>query len=111
MITREVFKEVMESFMEQCEIDDGVSKALEELCGGWVLFNTENRVYYSFMKLLRTVMHDDADWIQWWIYDTKYGSENCGVYDENGELMFDVKTLDGLYDFLVHNYEKSQSEE
>ena len=60
-ITKEMFVKVLNMIKEQQEIDDKVGDALETVCGGWVLFNTENKNHQALVML-------GIDRLKEWIY-------------------------------------------
>lgn len=45
-----------------------------------------------------------GDIISWWIYDTKYGSDNKLNKVTVGKKIYKLKTAEDLYDFIKENY-------
>lgn len=96
MISKKLFVEILTNIQKQNEIDHEISKALEKVCGDWVLFNTENLIYSSLSNLLSEIFNDEAnDYIGWWLYE----DVNKIIYVDDIEI--EVKTPEQLYDFLV----------
>lgn len=100
MITKELFIEMISKVKEQEEIDSSIDKALGKVCGSWVMYNTENKLYGAFHKLLKTVMNDAGDTISWWIYE----SVEKTIWDKDKTWHLD--TVEDLYYYLVENYKE-----
>ena len=52
------------------------------------------------VELLKEIMDDKANWIDWYIYDTNYGENKTEIYDKNDKIIADIKTAEDLYDYL-----------
>lgn len=57
---------------------------------------------YNFLKLLKTVMDDESDWISYFAYDLEWGKEyhQGDIVDENGNEI-KLQTAEDLYDLLT----------
>lgn len=106
VISRPLFKEVINAIMEQQEIDCEIDGALGKVCGSFVCFNTENKLWRAISVLLAYAAHDEKnDYIGWWLYDTECGKHYYTLY-YNDHTTRDIKTVDDLYDLLEENYNK-----
>lgn len=104
MITRALFKEVINAMMEQQEIDCEIDGALGKVCGSFVCFNTENKLWRATSVLLAYAAHDEEnDYIGWWLYDTECGKRNYTLYYSDHATR-DIKTVDDLYNLLEEEY-------
>ena len=102
-ISRELFVTIMNKIKEQQEIDDKVGDALETVCGGWVLFNSENKNLEALLLLLKEIFVDVYDYIGWWLYETVekiVTTKAVGPFDVPGERTWDLTTAEALYDFM-----------
>lgn len=102
-ITKETFVKVLNMIKEQQEIDDKVGDALETVCGGWVLFNSENKNLEALLLLLKELFVDIDDYISWWLYETVEKiviTKAVGPFDIPGERTWDLTTAEALYDFM-----------
>ena len=103
MITRALFKEVINAIMEQQKIDSEIDAALGKVCGSFVCFNTENKLWRVVYDLLAYATYDENDFIGWWLYDTECGKHNYTIY-YNDHATRDIKTVDDLYNLLEEEY-------
>lgn len=60
--------------------------------------------YDIVVKLLSMLFNDDDNWLSWWVYDAEFGLKNFEAFDENGETIPELDTIEGIYDLLIHNY-------
>ena len=113
MISKELFVETI-NFMK--ERNDAVDRINRELSTEF-----EYNTFYPYfryeemlVKVLEAIMHDENDWIRYFIYDGNYG-ENLkpdSVSEIDGTPI-DITTPEKLYKFLVNEYfsDKSVKEE
>jgi hypothetical protein len=102
-ISRELFVTIMNKIKEQQEIDDKVGDALETVCGGWILFNSENKNLEALLLLLKELFVDVHDYIGWWLYESVekiVTTEAIGPFDIPGKREWDLTTAEALYDFM-----------
>ena len=111
MITLEQFKKIINTIREQDKIDSEINNALQKICGSWVMFQTDNKVYPLVPMLLKEIFNDKCDWINYWTQECSFG-ENYGkgkgqlcAYEKNGEYI-DIKTIEKLYKYLVKESKK-----
>ena len=98
-ITKEMFVKVLNMIKERQEIDDKVGDALETVCGGWVLFNSENKNHQALVMLLEELCVDIHGYLSWWLY------ESCDkiVTHTNSDKephVWDLTTPEALYDYI-----------
>ena len=95
MISKEMFKKVVEEYREQDKIDNEIDKALQKVCGSWVCFQTENRIYEVIIDMMEEMFHDECGMIFYFIVEGK-----ITLYDEKDKKTV-IKTPEKLYDYLI----------
>ena len=57
------------------------------------------------VKVLEATMHDESDWIRYFLYEGNYGEDlkSDSVSEADGTPI-DITTPEKLYDFLVNEY-------
>lgn len=100
-ITKEMFVKVLNMIKEQQEIDDKVGDALETVCGGWVLFNSENKNHQALVMLLEELCVDIHGYLSWWLYESceKIVREMATNPDKEPRV-WDLTTPETLYDYI-----------
>lgn len=98
-ITKEMFVKVLNMIKEQQEIDDKVGDALETVCGGWVLFNSENKNHQALVMLLEELCVDIHGYLSWWLY------ESCDkivtrTNPDKEPSIWDLTAPEALYDYI-----------
>lgn len=55
------------------------------------------------IKVLCDEMHDREGWINWWMYDTNFGTDGTIVLEtyDGVEKAYDLDSAEALYDFLI----------
>ena len=98
-ITKEMFVKVLNMIKEQQEIDDKVGDALETVCGGWVLFNSENKNHQALVMLLEELCVDIHGYLSWWLYESCDKIVTCTNSDKEPRV-WDLTTPEALYDYI-----------
>ena len=100
-IAKETFVKVLNMIKEQQKIDDKVGDALETVCGGWVLFNSENKNHEALVMLLEELCVDIHGYISWWLYESceKTVREMC-TNPAKEPRVWDLTTPEALYDYI-----------
>ncbi len=100
-ITKETFVKVLNMIKEQQEIDDKVGDALETVCGGWVLFNSENKNHQALVMLLEELCVDIHEYISWWLYEScKKIVREVATNSDKEPRVWDLTTPEALYDYM-----------
>lgn len=100
-ITKETFVKVLNTIKEQQEIDDKIGDALETICGGWVLFNSENKNHQALVMLLEELCVDIHGYIKWWLYESCAKIIKEVATNSNKEpRTWDLTTPEALYDYI-----------
>lgn len=100
-ITKETFVKVLNMIKEQQEIDDKVGDALETVCGGWVLFNSENKNHQALVMLLEELCVDIHEYISWWLYEScKKIVREVVTNSDKEPRVWDLTTPEALYDYM-----------
>ncbi len=95
MISKEIFLKIVTLIKEQDAIDEEVSKALEKVCGSWVMFNTDNKKYDALLLILKETIKDSDDLISWFLYE----DVDKKIWLKDGTEI-DVSTPELLYDYF-----------
>lgn len=99
MLTKETFCKALELIREQDQINSKVEEALQLVGNGYYVFGTENRYYRALLLVLKELLNDRFDYIEWWLYDAgDYVVENA-----DGSRKWDLTEAESLYDYLVEN--------
>lgn len=96
MLSYKTFCKALDTIKEHHEKEENAYKAGIEFRDDWM--NIES----TLVKVLSEAMHDDSDFINWWIYDSEFGTDldiSCS-YSVNGELR-PLPTKKALYEELV----------
>jgi hypothetical protein len=94
------FKKIIEEFTllkKQTDILDNALKTLDPEFGGLCLHRHEGLI----LDLLKSIMKDDGEWIDYWVYELEYGKKakknSVSVKDKN----IPIKTINDLYNLLT----------
>lgn len=105
MIEFETFKKCIEAIYRQEKIDDDLTKLLvPEDCTGWV--STGEELIRCMTLLLKDVLGDKYDYIEWWLYDAIEGDK--AVWDK--EIKYHLDDLQDLYYYIIGEYDKVKQE-
>ena len=107
MLKKELFLEVLNLIQEQDKINAEVSTALEKVSGGWVRFDSENKLNIVVDILLKEVCHDDYGYISWYLNEHLEPQKRI-IKDSARNKQWVVDTPEKLYDFLVEDWEYRQ---
>lgn len=97
-ISKELFVEVIENIQKQEEKNNKFSKALNEMCDGWPLWDVNNLYLRSLLKVLETIFHDNYDTISWFLWE----DVEKKIWLADGTEI-DVSTPENLYDYLIES--------
>lgn len=111
MLSKEMFVKCI-NFMK--ERDDAINK-INEI----VTEEFEDSIFYPYFKyenmlyqVLKDVMHDENDWIEYFLYEGDYGRRlKPNSVSEADGTPIDITTPEKLYDFLVSEYFTDRKEE
>ena len=98
MISKKLFIKTIENIQKQREKVSRFNDALDEICDGWPIFDTNNLYLESLLDILKEIFHDDNDWIEWWLYEEV---EKKVWYDDGTEI--DIAEPEDFYNFLIQN--------
>lgn len=101
MLTREDFKSAIAALKREDDAAQDILKIIRKLGDGDGDLSWNSPVHTELRRLLKTSMHDSAEWIDWWMYEV---SDYRVSWEENGETVeADLQEVDALYDYLVNN--------
>ena len=74
----------------------------------WNILNDEVmdklfRVNETSVKILEEHFQDKSEWVNWFIFETEFGTKNRIVTFDGKEV--DISSVQKLYDFLISNKE------
>lgn len=100
-LNKEEFVEFINFAKKRCEAVDSVASQLKRLLDIDICF-LDCQYKHNFLKLLKTVMEDESDWISYFAYDLEWGREyhQGDIVDENGNEI-KLQTAEDLYDLLT----------
>jgi len=111
MISKNKFEGIINALKEAHELQDKVDELMRNakdniendfMNAASLMINHEGIV----IELLSDMFDDKAEWIAWWIYDTNFGQSMTEIYDNDNNVIADLKTAGELYDFLTKEMEQ-----
>lgn len=96
-VSKSLFVETMENIKKQDQKINRFNDALNEICDGYPIFDSENLYLVSLLDLLNEIFRDEDDWIGWWLYE----DVEKEVLHKGREI--NLNSAEQLYDFLVAN--------
>lgn len=103
MLTFEKFNNYIKRIKKQIECEDSLDKALQEMSpdfGGFL-----NGAIVIALDLLKKIMNDTDNWIDYYIYEANWGTTFKEVYDSDGTPI-PLETIEDLYNIIVDNDSK-----
>lgn len=98
-ISKETFCKVMALIREQETTDKKISDALSKVCGSHIIYGVDNRYLVALRLILKEVLDDKYDYIEWWLYGAK---DDFKVATVDGKQSWDLKEPEALYDYIVN---------
>lgn len=98
MLTFEEFNNYIKRIKKQIECEDSLDKALQEMSpdfGGF--FNAAINIS---IDLLKKVMNDKNEWIDYYIYEADWGKTFKEVYESDGTPI-PLETIEDLYNIII----------
>ena len=104
MISKELFVETINFMKERNDAIDRINRELS--------VEFEDSTFYPyfryeemFVKVLEATMHDEGDWIRYFLYEGNYGEDlKPDSVSEADGTPIDITTSEKLYGFLVKEY-------
>ncbi|MEA5015105.1 MAG: hypothetical protein VB099_11140 [Candidatus Limiplasma sp.] len=99
LLSQETFCCALRMIGEQEAINEEVTKALRKVSVGCFTFGCDNKWLEALLMVLKEAIHDQYDYIEWWLYDA---AKEYKVWssDEGGKEWY-LKEPEALYDFIV----------
>ena len=98
MLTFEEFNDYIKKIREQLEYSDNLDNTLKKMSpdfGGF--FNTAIDIS---IDLLKRVMNDKDEWIEYYIYEADWGKTFKEVYESDGTPI-PLETIEDLYNIII----------
>ena len=106
-MTKELFIEAIEAIRLQEEHDnnyiDLLSKVFPDAFEANLLYDN-SFIKGGLLKLLSELMHDNGEWIEYFIYELDYGKKykkGCATYEDGKNI--DLSNAGALYEFLKND--------
>lgn len=99
-MTREQFISILNRLKKQDDNDHAFSEHIGLAfpgCHSPIYDN--NELWLAVIEALSISLNDKYEYINWWIYETQFGKNDLGVYDNDGEEHF-LHNPGELYDYL-----------
>lgn len=104
MLTKKEFTDAMKAIVEQNAEDDRISNALSSACADPCFYSTKHATK-GLINLLKSVMKDTFDWIEYWLYDLECGRKWYSQCARGADGRFiKLKTIADLYAQLKKEY-------
>lgn len=97
-ISKECFCHALRLIQEQGEINEKFEKALQLVGNGHFVYGTGNKYYEALLDALKEALHDQFDYISWWLYE---GAPDYRIWSGDGKLEWCLKEPGDLYDFIL----------
>lgn len=111
MLSKDSFCKALHMIQKQEETDSKFSDALNLVGDGHFIFGVKNQYYAALLIVLREVMDDKYEYIDWWLNEAP-GAGYTVWWDEDGqEVSVDLTEPGALYDFLVKFASQDTNEE
>ncbi|WIL01330.1 hypothetical protein CRP6_000050 [Riemerella phage vB_RanS_CRP6] len=101
---KQTFIEAIEAIKKQYEYDKEVAENLSKAFPNAFKANLLPQNHFLsniLMKILKEEMNDSEDYIEWFCWETDFGSKPLCILHEDKEMY--LKTPKELYDFLKNN--------
>lgn len=115
MISKDEFLKAIAVLKKQSEVDDNFDEHMCAAFPGSYAPIYDNKLWELSVHLLGLLMDDPYEYVDWWVWETHYGENHPNVYwnnpDGTQEKEWYLDTPEALYDFLVENAKRPESEE
>jgi len=101
IVTKEQFNKRMELIQNFHSEQETLQVLIDKLTDGYSVVDMGNYLVEELVNIITEELHiKDKDLLFWWLYE----DVEKIIYDENKKPLYNVKTLDGLYDYIVKEY-------
>lgn len=119
MITKQEFVDIIEKLKQVNDFVYETNKKARELNDAIIsdFFNASSLSISHETIVVRLLenMFNDKDILSWWLYDLDYGRKFKFGYlqeEKNGKMVsIDLSTAEKLYDYLIQNLEREETNE
>lgn len=108
-ITKEEFLKILNDYRTQKEKTEKFSKAIEDMCSGYVVFDSENKyleaLIFTLSKLFHQTPNEYSNTIEWYLFEyVGEDNEHCMFY--NGYEL-NVNTDELFWELLCAEFEQN----
>lgn len=98
MLQKEQFVKAIQAIQEQEKLESQLGELFQAMCPDNYWLSSCSKLIDTFISVLEADMHDEHQWIQWWLYEDV---EHVVSWMEDGqEQSITIDTPEELYDFL-----------
>lgn len=107
MLTRETFVDAISKIKKHEELMERLDSVCREFGSFRPSLDFGNLHLQALLEVLKEAMHDDCDYISWWLYE---GTDHIVSWEESGQkVSVNLTDINALYDFLVENAENKDA--
>ena len=107
-ITKEEFLKILNDYRSQKERVEKMNQALDEMCDGYIVFDSNNKYLESLLfvlsKLFYQTPNDEFNTIDWYLFDCT-NEDNDHTMHYNGREL-NINTDELLYELLCAEFEQ-----
>lgn len=98
--TERLFINGLNSIERQYEKDEKFAETIKELnSNGYPFYYDYSAIHDSLLTLLKEIVNDTEDFVEWFIFDTNFGKENNIAKINNEEFI--ITSPKELYDYIL----------
>ena len=104
MLSKDIFCKAINNIQTQRQKISDFNDALDKICDGFPVFDSDNLYLQSLLEILKETMNDKDDFIEWWLYENV--DKTVTTFDKDGTCknVYLIETPEELYDFLIKEY-------
>ena len=107
-ITKEEFLKILNDYRSQKERVEKMNQALDEMCDGYIVFDSNNKYLESLLfvlsKLFYQTPNDEFNTIDWYLFDCTNDTNEHTMYYNGYEI--NINTDELCYDLLYAEFEQ-----
>lgn len=104
MLSKDIFCKAINNIQTQRQKISDFNDALDKICDGFPVFDSDNLYLQSLLEILKETMNDKDDFIEWWLYENV--DKTVTTFDKDGvcKNVYLIETPEELYDFLIEEH-------
>lgn len=106
-MTKEQFIKRMELIQNFHSEQETLQVLIDKINDGYSIVTIGNYIVDELVNMIMEELHiTDKDLLSWWLYE----DVDKIIYDMDKKPLYNVKTLDGLYDYIVKEYGENDND-